>query len=174
LGIYECPYPYKRLVTDKTLEYILSTKRFVFLKDTSCDVATMASRLSIIGDSPFGLYNANIETLAETMRHGAAGFSGIHANVSTKLVRCLLDFPPAGSAIGNKAQVIAEEFAEYLRHSFYPVSVKAMLMELGIFNSISTRVLDHNLISDSIISKGSELLQRIKVIENEYDKESKM
>ncbi len=174
LGLYECPYPYKRLVTEKTLKYIISTGRFVFLKDTSCDVAIMEERIGTIGKSSFGLYNANIETLAATMERGAAGFSGIHANISTKLVRCLMDYPPASCEIVKKAQLLAEEFSKYLRNSYYPASAKAMLKELGIFKTIKTRVLDHNLVDRKMLAKGRDFLQRIKEIENEYDKESKM
>lgn len=174
LGLYECPYPYKRLVTEKTLKYIISTGRFVFLKDTSCDVATMGERLGIIGDSPFGLYNANIETLSATMRKGAAGFSGIHANVSTKLVKCLIEYPPDEHELGLKAQTLSEEFAEYLRNSFYPVSVKSMLKELGVFKTINTRVINPKLFNTQMLEEGIEFLNKIKEIEKDYDKEFKM
>ena len=37
LGFYECPYPYKRLVTPKILDWCLSTGRFYYMKDTCCD-----------------------------------------------------------------------------------------------------------------------------------------
>ncbi|MBQ4136767.1 MAG: dihydrodipicolinate synthase family protein, partial [Clostridia bacterium] len=39
LGLYECPYPYKRLVTPKILNWCLETGRFYFMKDTCCDSA---------------------------------------------------------------------------------------------------------------------------------------
>ena len=34
LGFYECPYPYKRLVTPKILEYCKESGRFYYMKDT--------------------------------------------------------------------------------------------------------------------------------------------
>lgn len=37
IGIYECPYPYKRLLTPKILDWCISTGRFTFIKDTCCD-----------------------------------------------------------------------------------------------------------------------------------------
>ena len=85
---------------------MFGVNRFVFLKDTSCNLDIMDKRLSIIGDSPFGLYNANVETLAATMLKGAAGFSGVLANVTVKLVRCLMEYPLAESGIGKKAQIV--------------------------------------------------------------------
>ena len=38
LGFYECPYPYKRVLSKKVTEYCAKTGRFYFLKDTSCDL----------------------------------------------------------------------------------------------------------------------------------------
>ena len=35
LGLYECPIPYKHLITDSEMEFIVSTGRFAFLKGTA-------------------------------------------------------------------------------------------------------------------------------------------
>jgi len=172
LGIYECPFPYKRLLSEKTLKYILSTDRFVFLKDTSCNIATMQERLSIIGNSRFGLYNANVETLAETTLRGAAGFSGVLANVSVKLVRCLMEYPLELSGIGKKAQILTEEFSKFLSESYYPISAKALLKEIGIFNTTNTRVKNKELFTGKMLETGKEFISRIKEFEFEYDKKS--
>ena len=37
LGLYECPYPYKRVLSQEELEFCIQTGRFRFLKDTCCD-----------------------------------------------------------------------------------------------------------------------------------------
>lgn len=172
LGIYECPYPYKRLLSEKTLKYIIDSGRFVFLKDTSCDVATMEKRLLIIGDSDFGLYNAHIETLTESMKIGAAGFSGIHANITVKLVRCLMKESEIDMEMRNRAQQLIEEFSLYLRNSFYPVSAKAMLCDMGIFDTYYSRVINHSLLTEEIINTGKLFLRRIEEFEFEYNKQS--
>ncbi len=174
LGIYECPFPYKRLLSDNILNYILTTNRFVFLKDTSCDLDIMERRLSIIGESSFGLYNANVETLAATTVKGAAGFSGVLANVTVKLVRCLMEYPLAESGIGKKAQILTEEFSDFLSNSYYPVSAKVLLKEMGIFKSINTRVKKPELFTENMLIEGNEFITRIKEFEIEYDKKSKM
>ena len=80
LGIYECPHPSKRLLTDDECRHLVQTGRFVFLKDTSCDVATMARRAAIVSGSAFKLYNANAATLYETLRFGYSGYCGVMAN----------------------------------------------------------------------------------------------
>jgi len=80
LGIYECPYPSKRLLTDMECEYLAKTGRFAFLKDTSCDVEIMRRRADIISGTNFKLYNANTATLYDTLSFGYNGYCGVMAN----------------------------------------------------------------------------------------------
>ena len=85
LGLYECPYPYKRLVTPKILDWCLSTGRFYYMKDTCCDAAIIAERAKQLRGSHFKLLNANCQTLLETMRNGADGYCGIMCNFHPNL-----------------------------------------------------------------------------------------
>ncbi|MBQ9952260.1 MAG: dihydrodipicolinate synthase family protein [Clostridia bacterium] len=78
-GMYECPVPYKRLLTPKVLEAMAATGRFAFIKDTCCDADLIAERIRIL-DGRIQLFNANAATMLETLRSGCAGFSGIMAN----------------------------------------------------------------------------------------------
>ena len=91
LGLYECPYPYKRLVTPKILDWCLSTGRFYYMKDTCCDAAIIAERAKQLKGSHFKLLNANCQTLLETMRSGADGYCGIMCNFHPKLYAWLRD-----------------------------------------------------------------------------------
>ena len=85
LGLYECPAPYKRLMTPRILQWCKDTGRFTYMKDTCCDAAEMKVRTALLDGSAFGLYNANCQTLLETLRNGAAGYCGIMANFHPKL-----------------------------------------------------------------------------------------
>ncbi|MBR6747709.1 MAG: dihydrodipicolinate synthase family protein, partial [Clostridia bacterium] len=85
LGLYECPYPYKRLVTPKILDWCLSTGKFYYMKDTCCDAAVIAERVRQLAGSQFKLLNANCQTLLETMRAGADGYCGIMCNFHPRL-----------------------------------------------------------------------------------------
>ncbi len=85
LGLYECPHPYKRLVTPKILDWCLSTGRFYYMKDTCCDAAVMKERSQQLKGSHFKLLNANCQTLLESMRNGADGYCGIMCNFHPKL-----------------------------------------------------------------------------------------
>jgi len=85
LGLYECPYPYKRLVTPKILDWCTSTGKFRYMKDTCCDAAEIARRVQQLKGSGFKLLNANCQTLLESMRAGADGYCGIMCNFHPKL-----------------------------------------------------------------------------------------
>lgn len=85
LGFYECPYPYKRLVTPRILDWCLSTGRFYYMKDTCCDAALIRQRCRQLRGSHFKLLNANCQTLLETMRGGADGYCGIMCNFHPRL-----------------------------------------------------------------------------------------
>lgn len=71
LGFYECPYPYKRLLSPEVTEYCVKSGRFAFLKDTSCDIKNIQEKLNIIRGSEMKLFNANTTTLLESLKAGA-------------------------------------------------------------------------------------------------------
>jgi len=85
LGLYECPYPYKRLVTPKILDYCLKTGRFYYMKDTCCDTAVIKERAEQLKGSHFKLLNANCQTLLQSMQDGADGYCGIMCNFHPRL-----------------------------------------------------------------------------------------
>lgn len=85
LGLYECPYPYKRLVTPKILDWCLSTKRFFYMKDTCCDIEEIERRCKQLEGSEFKILNANCQTFLDSMKCGGSGYCGIMCNFHPKL-----------------------------------------------------------------------------------------
>lgn len=85
LGLYECPFPYKRLLTPRILEWCITKGRFKFIKDTCCDADMIAERLKILDGTGFLLFNANCQTLLPSLRAGGAGYCGIMANYHPRL-----------------------------------------------------------------------------------------
>ncbi len=83
LGLYECPYPYKRLVTPRILNWCLETGRFRYMKDTCCDAKIIAERNKILSGSQFKLLNANCQTLLDSLKKRR-----------TRLQRHYVQFPP--------------------------------------------------------------------------------
>jgi 4-hydroxy-tetrahydrodipicolinate synthase len=81
LGIYECPYPYKRLMKPETLKALASMKSsFRFLKDTCCNLDMLKDKLDALKGTQFKIFNANSATLLESLKLGCSGFSGVMAN----------------------------------------------------------------------------------------------
>jgi len=91
LGLYECPYPHKRYVTEAILSWCLSKERFVFFKDTCCDIDRIVRRLLILKDSNMKLFNANGQTLLSSLHAGASGYSGVMANFHPSLYRRFIE-----------------------------------------------------------------------------------
>ncbi len=90
LGIYECPKPYKRLLSEKMLRWCVENGRFYFVKDTCCDAELIRARLEICKGSHLKLFNANAQTLLETVRAGVYGYCGVMANFHPDLYTRLL------------------------------------------------------------------------------------
>ncbi len=80
LGIYECPYPYKRLMSPEVLKTLGETGKFRFLKDTCCSIDQLKAKLDAVKGTGLKIYNANSATLLESLKMGCEGFSGVMAN----------------------------------------------------------------------------------------------
>lgn len=126
LGLYECPRPYKRLLTPKMLEECKKTGRFAFIKDTCCDAATIKQRAEILKDSDLGLYNANAQTFLETIKNGADGYCGIMANFHPEIYKWLFANRDSEYAVLVQAYLGTAAFTECLA---YPATAKAYLKE---------------------------------------------
>lgn len=144
-GVYECPKPYKRLLTKKMLEACKETGRFAFIKDTCCDAEMIKERIEILKDCNIGLYNANAQTLLETLRVGADGYCGVMANFHPEIYKWLFDNADKKEAELVQAFVCMAAFTESLA---YPATAKYYLnVYEGIKIEPISRVLDCNLIT---------------------------
>ncbi len=129
LGFYECPYPYKRLLSPEILKKCIQNERFAFLKDTCCERDQIQQKLAIIKGTSFKLYNANSGTLLESLKDGANGFSGVMANFHPDLyawlckhydeespdVREIADFIELASVIETRAYPVCAKYAMQLQ-----------------------------------------------------------
>ena len=131
LGIYECPYPYKRLLTPKILEWCISTKRFSFIKDTCCDVEMLDARLEQMKGSTLKMYNANAQTLLHTLKGGAMGYSSIMANFHPDLYVWLYENfekkPEKAEKVSDTLSMLA-----CTEGPGYPCTAKYHLNKIGI------------------------------------------
>ena len=127
LGAYECPTPYKRLMSPEMIHHIAETNRFYFLKDTSSDAATIREKLAAIEGTNLKLFNANTTTLLQSMRDGAPGYSGIMANFHPELYVWLCNNIHHPNA--DKVQQVLS-IASLIERQLYPVNSKFHLKEI--------------------------------------------
>lgn len=141
LGFYECPYPYKRLLTEEELSFCAQTGRFRFLKDTCCDLETLPRRLQMLKDTPLKLYNANSASLLESLRSGGAGFSGVMANFHPRLYVWLCENWEKEPEKAAELQGFLT-MCSYIESRLYPVNFKRYLVEQGVLASDYSRAQD--------------------------------
>ncbi len=148
LGIYECPYPYKRLLSARVLRVLAASGRFDFIKDTCCDSALIRERLALLAGSPVRLFNANIATLVRSVADGAAGYSGVVLNFFPEHFGVLKDLltPPATAGKPTRYDLRAGQgLGEFLTTAGvyelqnYPANAKHVLVERGLFRTAHTR-----------------------------------
>ncbi len=123
LGIYECPYPYKRLMTPYVLKELSQTGKFRFLKDTSCNLDEIQAKLDAVKGTDFKIYNANSATFLESMKIGCAGFSGVMANFHPELYAWLCENFEKDPETAQKIQDFVGFFS-VAECQMYPVNAK--------------------------------------------------
>ncbi|MBR2338325.1 MAG: dihydrodipicolinate synthase family protein [Clostridia bacterium] len=138
-GVYECPYPYKHLLSEETLQFLSKQPQMRFIKDTCCDIDIIRKRLKILEGTDLWLYNANTQTLLESLRAGSPGFSGVMANIHPELYVWLCKNYEKDPEAAEQVQAIMTVACAAELHC-YPVCAKQYLVEQGIFSSNYTRV----------------------------------
>lgn len=148
LGFYECPYPYKRIISPEMLEWCAKTGKFYFIKDTSCDIENIRAKLEKIQGTNLKLFNANSSTLFETLQMGCSGFSGVMANFHTDLYVWLCENYERNP---EKARILADflTVASMIERQVYPVNAKYCQEKLGNFESLCTRTKDAELLNQT-------------------------
>ncbi|HWR22718.1 MAG TPA: dihydrodipicolinate synthase family protein [Feifaniaceae bacterium] len=148
-GLYECPYPFLRLLSLEELKLIADTGRILFLKDVSCNAAIQQERAAAVRGTSLGLYNANAETLFNSFPHGYVGYNGIMGNYHIDIYRWYYE---------NYRQhpELAAEVQEWIcwagnvHKGSYPVSAKYHLNLEGIPCSLRTRAKDPSVLTEDL------------------------
>ena len=124
MGLYECPYPYKRLIDEDNLKWIAQSGRFYFLKDTCCDLNLLKKRAQIVKGSNLKIYNANTTTLLDSLKSGCHGFCGVMASFQMKIYAYLCDH--VNDEKSEKLQDLLT-ITSLIERQYYPVNAKYYL-----------------------------------------------
>ncbi|PJG84317.1 dihydrodipicolinate synthase family protein [Conservatibacter flavescens] len=138
LGIYECPYPYKRLLSKEIIQYCITTNQFTFIKDTCCNLDIIKERLNLTKNSRLNLANANSQTFFDSLKLGCKAYSGVMANFHPELYVWLyknIQHSP------EKAKLLSQylSISALIENLDYPVCAKYFQYKIGNFNSIFCR-----------------------------------
>ena len=162
LGIYECPYPYKRVMSPELLRKCANTGRFSIMKDTCCDASLIKRKLAALENTGFKLYNANTATLLESLKDGASGYSGVMANFHPELYVWLCKnfarYPHQASLLEDFLTM-----ASYIEKQYYPVNAKYALCIKGIMDTWC-RTKDPSGMTDTYRLEVGQLMEISKVI----------
>lgn len=138
LGLYECPAPYRRLMTDSEISFCANSGRFVILKDVSCDLETVKRRVALTANTPLAIVNANAAIAFDAMKAGSRGFTGVFTNFHPDLYKWLL------TEAGRQPE-LADELSVYLALAAmaepmgYPKLAKLYHQRLGTISDIESR-----------------------------------
>ena len=133
LGFYECPQPYKRVITAKQLGDFTATGRVIYHKDTCLDIAQVREKIKITAAYPsFGLYDAYMGHAVDSLNAGAAGLSCIQGNFFPELIVWLCSHfndPSLKSEVDQVQQFLIDHME--VMHEDYPIVAKYYLQKQG-------------------------------------------
>lgn len=140
LGTYECPSPYKRIVTPPVFKYLLSTNRLIYHKDTTLDVEKVKEKLQLAKGSKLELYDAHAPNAMNSLQAGAKGISAIAGNFYPEIFSWLCK---------NANEPSREEDVKWIQSLItktdplisegYPMSAKYFLQKRKILLNLSCR-----------------------------------
>jgi len=141
LGFYECPEPFKRVLTAEQLARFVGTGRVIYHKDTCLDIDLVRAKLATTrAVDGFGLYDAYMVHAVESLKAGSAGLSCIQGNYYPELVVWLCneyDNPAATDQVKKVQQFFIEHMD--VMHDVYPIVAKYFLQKRGLPISTFTR-----------------------------------
>jgi 4-hydroxy-tetrahydrodipicolinate synthase len=140
MGLYECPAPYKRIITPEVFRSLLDTGRLVYHKDTSIDLEKVKAKLDVLrefdqrkGDQRLEFYDAHTPNAMYSLQMGAKGMSSISGNFYPEILVWM---------VNNANNPDRQEDVRWLQgelsrvdpliHVAYPMSAKYFLQKRGL------------------------------------------
>lgn len=133
VGTYECPTPYKRILSPKVFTYLLQSKRLVYHKDTSIDRNMVKEKLDLAKNNRLEFYDAHTPNAMYSLQWGAKGMSAIAGNFYPEIFTWMCD-----NATNPKKQKEVEWLqaeltkADPIISTSYPMSSKYFLHKRGV------------------------------------------
>jgi 4-hydroxy-tetrahydrodipicolinate synthase len=134
LGMYECPAPYKRILTADVFKTLLDSNRIIYHKDTSIELSQVKAKLEVVKDyDKFEFYDAHTPNAMFSLQMGAKGMSSISGNFYPEIMVWMCD----NANNPEKQEDVKWLQSELTRvdpliHEAYPMSAKYFLQKRGL------------------------------------------
>ncbi len=169
LGFYECPVPYKRLISPEQLKLFVATNRIIYHKDTCLDIEQVKQKLKAGNERDFGLYDAYMGHAVVSLKAGASGLSCIQGNYWPELIVWLCE-NFNNSSLTKEVDRVQQFFIDNMEvmHHVYPVTAKYYLQKRGLSISTFTRQ-EVGVLTSEIKRNIDKLYKDYKNLENELE-----
>ena len=133
MGTYECPQPYKRILTPYAFEYLLGTKRLVYHKDTSIAFDKVKAKIELARNSKLEFYDACTANAMRSLQAGARGMSSISGNFYPEILVWMCN-NATNPERQDDVKFIEQEITrtEAIIGKNYPMSSKYFLQKRGL------------------------------------------
>ncbi|MFC0775233.1 dihydrodipicolinate synthase family protein [Terrimonas alba] len=136
LGMYECPAPYKRIITADVFRRLLEADRLVYHKDTSITHENVQAKLDVLhetGNTHLEFYDAHTPNAVFSLQRGAKGMSSISGNFYPEVMVWMVN-NATNPEKQEEVKWLQEELTKVdpLIHIAYPMSAKYFLQRRGL------------------------------------------
>lgn len=133
LGTYECPAPYKRILTPAVFQQLVDSRRMVYHKDTSIKMELVAPKIAIANQSNLEFYDAHTPNSVASLQLGARGMSSISGNFYPEVMVWICEHANDPDYAEEVAWLQAELTAvDPIIHEAYPMAAKYFLQRRGL------------------------------------------
>ena len=136
MGLYECPAPYKRILSADVFNSLLETNRFVYHKDTSIELEQVKAKLEVLKEhkgSKLEFYDAHTPNAMFSLQMGAKGMSSISGNFYPEIMVWMCENATKPEK-QEKVKWLQSELSKVdpLIHQAYPLCAKYFLSKRGL------------------------------------------
>lgn len=165
LGMYECPYPYKRILSPRIIEWCIKSGRFKFIKDTCCDPEILKERAEMLKGTGFMMFNANGQTFLHSLKCGADGYSGIMANFHPELYSWIYKNYKTKPQKAKELSDILSMMA-FTESPAYPCTAKYYHNKYAVSMSLESRSCDSKKLTSyqkAIVDQMYDICEKLKI-----------
>ena len=141
LGTYECPTPYKRLLSADEYQELSDTGRFTYHKDTSGDIEQLREKIAISQGGAYRVFSAHAQTAVPFIQAGGSGLSPIAGNCFPEIFAWICKHGQQPE-MSDQLTYIQQELiaAEEIVSLKYPLSAKYFLQKRGVPIEVNSRM----------------------------------